>query len=118
MKNLNKYAKYFGIIYIGIPLIYILFFNDPNGDEMKYLKNEDIKWVVEAKYIDENNKKMETIEYCDTIRKKKTLHFLMYIDIYNYLQVGDTLIKTKGELLFQVKRGKESKSFLIIPPEK
>lgn len=53
--------------------------------------------------------------------KKKTkseIHLLMYRDIYNYLQVGNTLIKAKGELLFQVKRGKESKLFLITPPEK
>ncbi len=121
MKNSNKYVRYFGILYIGIPLIYILFFNDPIGDEIKYLQNEYIKWVIEAKYIDENNKKMETIEYYDTIGKKKTkseIHLLMYRDIYNYLQIGDTLVKTKGELLFYVKRGKESKSFLIIPPEK
>jgi hypothetical protein len=121
MKNFSKYGNYFAILWISIPIIYGLFFNNPIKREVEYLLSTDINWVIEAKYIDDNNKKLETIEYYDINEKKKNkleMHFAFYANLYNYLQAGDTLIKAKGELLFHVKRGNESKSFLITPPEK
>ena len=100
MENSKLITVYLPIVaFLGIILVFSLpHIIDVEHENHKYKLEKQFKGVIEEKYRDKPNHNSMTIRIN---RKKITLSE----NVYNYIQLQDSVIKNKNQLTVQVYRG-------------
>ena len=124
---MNKYYLIFFRIPFILALIGVFYFFGPKTyseiykEEITELLANDYNWLITEKYLDKNDHYLQKIVHqsiSDTGKKseKSCMDYTMYNEIYDFIEVGDTLVKHKGSLYFQIRNGSKNGFFTI--PEK
>lgn len=107
--------KVFVSFLILVAVALLIYFNDDKFshslacEKLEEFKEEDIKGSVESKYFDELNHNSKTI-------KLNNQTIVLGVDtssFFNYLTVGDEVVKRKGKDTIVVIRGESQKSFKL-----
>jgi len=77
-----------------------------------YIQN--IKSIVEKKFIDSSNHYNKTIVYLNEDKLKRGMIFPGYLeDMYDYLNIGDSIVKEKNSIYYRVKSKATGKDTLF-----
>lgn len=72
--------------------------------------NQSIKSTVLDKFIDSKNHNIQTIIFFGSTHKEETMIFPGYLqDMYDYLNVGDSIVKEKNSIYYRVKSATTAK---------
>ena len=110
MKNSSKVILIFFIVLT--PILYIVFWgikNIPSQSDLckqgvELYKAKNFKGIVNKKYIDQENHSKKTIIVKENENEKTVILNADIGGVYEYITIGDTLTKNKGELFVSVKR--------------
>jgi hypothetical protein len=112
----NKLSKIFLLlfIFIIIPISYITYWgikNIPSQDELckqgvELYKIKEFKGKVLKKYIDKNNHQNKTLIIKDNGNEKTVFMNADIGGVFEYISIGDSVSKNKGELFVLVNRKK------------
>lgn len=117
MKKENVY-QLFGLLSIPLFFYLVIQFKDSNEELAKKVALEfyefELKGIVKSKGIDTRDHNSKKIVF-NTFEGKEEMQIFPFEteDVYNHLNLGDTLIKNKNEFLFSIKNG--LKDTLITP---
>ncbi|MGV8946262.1 MAG: hypothetical protein ACOH1N_07525 [Lutibacter sp.] len=113
---MNKLSKSYVIlfIFIIITISYLTYWgikHIPSQDELckqgvEFYKTKNFTGVVIKKYIDEENHSHKTIIVKENMNEKSIFLDADIGGIYEYISIGDSISKNKGELFVLINRKK------------
>ncbi len=113
------YSLLLGVFVISLLLYYFTSIlpeksKDYEGcDELKRVKYEQFTGVVSAKYIDSSNHCFKTAHINLSGNRTYTKIFVdQYGNIFNLFNVGDVIIKKRGQLQYYIKRKGTAKTLI------
>jgi len=110
----SKEATIIGII-ISLIVLILLFitnniFNDDQNDYCKKFKSTEIKGIIIDKKLEKDNHNQPIFYYRNEMNQKLSL-FPFNKDFYEYVLVGDSILKKKNSKIVLIKRNSISKTF-------
>lgn len=92
-------------IFISICLIFLLFYSCGVDFSKNTVNETNISGKVTKKYVDYNNHGAMTIIYENSSEEfKYQIDEWVNNNLWNYLQIGDSVIKPSGTLILRVKK--------------
>lgn len=110
IKLIKRYGKIiWAIIFISIVIIYKFGLPSPECRVENRYKSDSYNGVIIKKFIDHDNHNYRTL----VLKNGRKIVIIEKSGFFNYVQIGDSINKVKGNLEIQTFRHEEDTTFLI-----